>query len=1450
MSRTRARPAHQRPVLLHHRVEQSSHRGSDTDGNAQRRAEHRDVDHQADDDGDDDPADVELRPTGGLPPGGRRYGQAVLLTGFEQRAGHRGRLRSHGGATRSGRSLTPGSGRRAVRTYRADSTKSTPGYDDVVDVDEPARILLTVRETARRLGVHENTVRNWARDGLLPTARLPGSRFHRFDERDVERLRRQRGATVASVEADQSVLGPELVDATQLVQWADTRAAQQLFPELMRRLLASTAGVTNISVRAGDGVALGGWDGRATAQGTPYLPDGHLAFEFSVGASPAKKANENYLKRSHEGLAAERASTCFVFATPRRWRDGARWASVRARERVFADVRVIDADDLEGWLEQTPVVHYWISEALGHRPRDAETLNKWWDRFRSQTVPPLPSELFTSGRDEQQEQLKSILAGPPAIATLQAEWVDDAQAFVAAVNEMLRANADGPTFLVVRSAEVWDRVVDSPGRMALVPTFANPALDTAIRHGKHVVLLADRERPAVGESIRLGRPDRRQAADALRKAGVENFERADQLAALARRSMPALIRRLAHDRRLSHPAWTQPPDVHILAPLMLACQWTTTDADLGAVIRLTGEMWPNIERTLLGWQAKDGDSPFVKSGDQWRLTSPEEGLILLDRYLTSVDFDRWHETVRQVILQEHQLGAEEAEDGRPFGADANSHRYSSVLRRGLMQGLVLAGSSTDSESWRSRERARVIALNILGHARTDESGHTWRSLADVMPLLAEAAPADFLDAVSDDLDLAEPRLTALFQDQGQESWMYSSSQHTGLLWALECLGWSPDYLVQSCMLLARLHLLDPGGRLGNRPIASLSTVLAGWIRNTSASLDDKIATLKGVCARFPDVGWRLIGELWPRHHMTSIPPYAPRYRDWKPERRQVSFAEWGAYIHILVRQAVELANQDAERWIELASMFSGLPPTEREPVLRGLDELVGRQSLSTNMRLRLWESLDAEVRKHEQFASSGWYMGDADLQRVRELATRVEPTTDVQRYTYLFDWHPRLNGIDAKDHERYQVRLHSLRVEAVADMLRPEAARKVGVVAERCKAPAQLGAVVAEVTDSLTDEMLKWLDADSPALQELAHGWARYKIATNGVQWFRTSLQKSELMTRSGRRAFALAAPARAEMWDAMDSDLLSEYWQAVPTPMIEDDDLMRAATSLVEHKRAWVAVDLLALHLHEPDRTVAPTKLVITVLDAVLTEGSMEPPGSSAGYELGVLLDYLERQGAADQVLIRYEYYFCRLLENYRAPRALHQALSSDAELFVDLAARVYRAKNEPRRPVDEAALTHASLAWEVLHEWSGAPGLHSDGSIDVPLMKRWIKDARLRFADSDRADIGDELIGHRFAWYPAGKDGVWPAEPVRELIEEIGSQSLAAGIHLGTVNKRGVTVRSPYDGGQQEWSLVEKYRSWARTTSGLWPRTSRILRNVAESYERDARREDAEAESLADGD
>lgn len=65
--------------------------------------------------------------------------------------------------------------------------------------------LMQVREAARVLGVHENTVRRWEERGLLRAVRLP-SGVRRFRPEDVEALREQMFSGFPPLRADDDVV--------------------------------------------------------------------------------------------------------------------------------------------------------------------------------------------------------------------------------------------------------------------------------------------------------------------------------------------------------------------------------------------------------------------------------------------------------------------------------------------------------------------------------------------------------------------------------------------------------------------------------------------------------------------------------------------------------------------------------------------------------------------------------------------------------------------------------------------------------------------------------------------------------------------------------------------------------------------------------------------------------------------------------------------------------------------------------------------------------------------------------------------------------------------------------------------------------------------------------------------------------------------------------------------
>ncbi|MDK8172188.1 helix-turn-helix domain-containing protein [Curtobacterium citreum] len=1324
---------------------------------------------------------------------------------------------------------------------------------------------LNVRETAKRLDVHENTVRNWVKAGQLPDARLPGSRFHRFRLADVERLIAARGAvTTPSLQTERRMFNPELVTASQLSQWATARQrdAQEHFPELVRRLLAETPGVSNISVRAGDGVALPGWDGRAESSGSAFLPSGLLALEFGVDKSPKGKASEDYAKRSEQTPS----DITFVFVTPRRWAGGAAWAVERRAEGHFADVRVIDADDLEGWLQASPAAHHWISEHLGLRPRDAQTIDAWWGGLKASADPALPITLFLAGRLTEAQKLKQRLSAPAQLTVVQSEWDQDVLGFIHAAlqTQFDSAGELAPALLIIRSAEVWDRVVEQPGRSVLIPLFEGPSLDTAINRGHHVIIVVERStvtRRAV--DLPLPRLERLAAAEAFREAIVP-FNRADRLAVLGRRSMPALVRYLSRDPRIRRPNWAEQPDASILAPLAIIGSWTENAADLAVIEQVTGRSWQEVEQTVQR-VSMSGDPVLRKIGSQWSFVSPEEAFLLLRDSISPSTLERWAEQVSNVMLLKDSILELDGSARLLARMNGEGRPHSAVLRRGLARGFALMGSmgvDTFADGSRSlADLAAALVSRLLETANADASGRTWQVLAEVLPLLAEAAPDAFLTALEDDLTSESAVVLRLFQEEDGLAGFGPSSPHPSLLWAIETVCWSPLHLVQGAQVLAHLAVLDPGGRTANRPRASLAAVLCGWVQNTAASLEVRLEAIAAVERISDAVGWRLILELWPSGQRSVIPPASPHFRDdWSPSSRSVSMADWIATVRRLVDSAIRLAAGSPARLAELVGNISTVPEDDRARIVIFL-ESQAIEDLGSEGRLQVWEKLQAETTRHERYAASEWAMPPSTLAQLKAVTALFEPASDPLRFSFLFGWHPDLPGVDKRDFERHEVEVEQRRKEALSGILaRDDAAAQLTRLARRAPVPRHLGWALASQPQVGLTEMLPWLGSDDQALREAAASWAHKTMLDQDATWLHSVLAHQELVGQA-RALLVRQAPARKAFWDVLhesaDTNDEVEYWTNAAVVVVERKDTPLALDQLITHGRAWDAIPVAAHALNRPrgqdsDQPVLETKYILDVLDEALQQSpSSDQLSDMDSYYVGELLDFLaDAQADAQADVARLEYAFFCLLEHTREPTALNHFLANDPATFITLVQQAYRGKSQELQASDKAKQDAASQAWWVLQSWTDFPGRRNDGSIDGALMEKWVKEARLQLSDSDRGDIGDEAIGHALAHTPLGDDGAWPAEPVRQLIEMIGSRDLENGLAIGRTNARGVTSRGPYDGGGQERDLAAQYLSWSALVRARWPRTARILRAIAESYERDARYHDVQADLDADRD
>lgn len=1320
--------------------------------------------------------------------------------------------------------------------------------------------LLTVRETAKRLGVHENTVRNWARSGELDAIRLPGARFLRFRPSDVDALIAQRDSRIPSLLSERRAASPELVTVNQLKQWpvARSRDAQERFPELIRRLLVETPGVSNISIRAGDGIALEGFDGVADSLGTAFLPAGKLVFEFGVNERPASKATSDYNNR----VSSTASSATFVFATPRRWPGGAAWAEERKNEGHFADVRVLDADDLESWLLTAPSAHYWISEHLGFRPRDAVSLDKWWERFSSSTNPQLPADLFLSGRQQQSDQLSKRLQGEPTHTLVQSEWADDCLGFLHASLSITSDMGNVTIGIVVSSADAWDSVLEKPGRALLIPIFDGADVSRATNQGHHVVSVVDRSAFSRREvDISLPRLGRRDAADALRGAGVESNE-AERFAVLGRMSLPALCRRISLNPTIRRPEWANPPDAGILAALLLAGAWTTGSDDIAMLESMTNQPWRVIEPLLVRVSASV-DPVVRKVGSYWSFVSQEEAFLLLQDFMTTDLVERSVRVVEDVVSEADPVLDLSPEKQSTAGLLGVKRRYSGMLREGLAQGLALLGSLGGEVDLENGVTAADVAARtvrrLIQRASQDDSGRRWHELAEVLPMLAEAAPEAFLEVLGEDLSHADPAVLSLFAERSDSLRLGPTSMHHHLLWALETLCWSTDHLIDAVRVLARLCSLDPGGKSGNRPLESVTSILSGWVRHTSATREQRLQALDAVYRVADDIGWSLTFQLLPHSGRILMPPADPRFRDWKPTELSVPVTDFIQFIHELVDRAIQHADLNPERLAQLAEALPTVPPDDRARIVELLARAADHGLVDDQARLLLWERLRSLTARHEQYASADWALPEAVVRRLCEIASAFESDSDPQRFAYLFDWHPDIPGLDRKDFNSYQVELGTLRTNALLSTLESDAGiGGVAALARRSAVPRQLGWVLGGIDQIGFPDVLPWLSSSDPALEEAGSMWVRRRIQSGGAAWFIEALGTNEL-EGPARETVIRNAPFTEDIWQALrDSPVAADentYWETASFDGVPSSSLGRVVERLLDHGRLWTAIAVVADAVERTDSEadsdfarVAPP-LIITVLDGALTQPSKEgSPSSMTASCIGVLLDFLGKEEDFEMKLASYEFTFFRILEHQREPTTLNRVLAIRPDQFVELVTHAYRGRQDQEHELSDADQSMATQAGWVLHQWKGFPGRRDDGSLDGAVMADWVRAARLALSDVDRSDVGDEMIGQAISHSPVGADGVWPAEPVRDMLEAIGSRELENGVLIGRMNARGVTWRGLYDGGTQERELAEEYRDWSAATRAKWPRTGRILRDLAESYERDARRQGTKAELDAD--
>jgi hypothetical protein len=771
------------------------------------------------------------------------------------------------------------------------------------------------------------------------------------------------------------------------------------------------------------------------------------------------------------------------------------------------------------------------------------------------------------------------------------------------------------------------------------------------------------------------------------------------------------------------------------------------------------------------------------------------------------------------------------------------------LREGLARSLVyLAENDNQLATLHDVRRGRSLARSVVRQLLAPDWA-SWVSLADVLPLLAEAAPDEFLDRLEHSLGLGPAGVARMLTEEGPRG-----ASHTGLLWALETLAWSVDHMPRAALALARLAQLDRTsarpGRVANRPEASLLHLLDFRFAQTKAPLETRLAILDRILLDYPDVGESLILAQFQSLTLPGLlhPSRTPQVRDLQVMSHEDLFAralhETSQNLDHLLASGLRHAGAHADRWVRLLQASRQLPDALARQLLTTLED--SQPSFAGDPEI--WAALRQRLRWLLRRTQGG---DELQVPQNQRLYDKFAPADDAIRIAWLFAPAP-MPPVNIDDWQAEQDHIKILRAGALSGLWQQENPRAaLDRLVSAVSAPWVLGETLGEMpfAAELETDILQG-PPDGP-LATLAIGFVSALWARRSDDWDGTALGHligAGRVKEAARICYSISmAPG---MWDVVarfGEPLWSAYWQQIQAVSqdLPPSALERAITNLLHVESGAVALETAA---------AAVTKLDTSLLLEVLAEVSSSPEQmhllagrTSTSFWLERLFDELVTRGDIDRErATRLELKFLPWLgESPQPARFVGQMLGSRPADFAELLGWIYQRDGElspPPGPELEEHQRRAEAAHKIIDAWQGYPG-DTQPAPEQQKILEWSLTVLQLASESGREAAARMEVAKVLARVPRGEDGIWPCLAARDLVERDGSRTLAKYLAIAKFNLRGMTTRKPGDGGRQEHEIAICYLDDASKIAIRWPVTASMLRSMAEDYEQTASEQDAGA-------
>jgi hypothetical protein len=840
---------------------------------------------------------------------------------------------------------------------------------------------------------------------------------------------------------------------------------------------------------------------------------------------------------------------------------------------------------------------------------------------------------------------------------------------------------------------------------------------------------------------------------------------------------------------------------------------------------------------------KYDDEIFSLKNGHWQVNNK---FSILSKY-ASFFYDSHLDIIRTVSLkilsERHSMFDLEPEDRFAAALYGKVQKYSPELRRGICETLVFLGIHGKELKNCSLNKPESIPNLTIGDLFNNADWRLWASLNELLPLLAEGAPEEFLLSVENALNQNPCPFDELFHQEGKGG-ITGSNYMTGLYWALETLAWSEEYLSRSILVLAELASHDPGGRWANRPINSIITILLPWFPQTNAPIEKRVASLKGIQRNYPDIAWKILIGLLPNHQQVSSGSHKPSFREFIPDNWKdgVSNEAYWKQVVEYASMAVYMVKGKTNYVSELLNNLDNIPQPAFNTFLEYLssDEIV---RLPDEQRQPIWETMISFVKKHREFSDAKWALPAETVDLLEETANKIAPFKPEILYRHLFlknDFYLMDRNVDW---QKRQYIISNRRIEAVKQIYEINKTNSIIAFAENVETPEKVGFSFSHIADEEVDHELLpvFLDYDEPHKKDFIAGyiWGRYKQI--GFSWIE-SLSTTNWSTEQ-KCNLLLFLPFEEEIWEKATEllgDHVGDYWKRIRANQVStESNLLPAIECLLKYGRPRLALECI-YEQFSLKKVFFKEHAIKALIDAISSD---EPFIDSIDiYDVTEIIKMLQNDPDVDEdSLLRIEWLYLPLLNEYNdaRPKVLEKYLSQKPEFFIEVIQLLYRSKkkNESEQEVDERTKNIAMNAWKLLYIWKRPPGKMDDGSFSGEALKEWYNKVKTQTTETGHYEVAMDHLGKVLFYADPDPNGLWIHQTAAEILDEAENASIRQGFNSEVYNSGGFHWVDT--SGKTENELANLWRKKAEEVEKIGLiRFASSLKELANSFDREAER------------